>query len=90
MFQSDIKNETNYLHNVQEDCFYTEQNTTMRGKFEFTILYFIMLHPVLYEIFLESIQVQIWILKKSIHKYFPILNYFFNNAGMYYNLFLNF
>jgi len=32
LFQSNIKNETTYLQDVQEDCFYTEQNTSMRGK----------------------------------------------------------
>lgn len=33
MFQINIKNETtNYLRDVQEDCFFTEQNTSMRGK----------------------------------------------------------
>ncbi|CAI6366280.1 unnamed protein product [Macrosiphum euphorbiae] len=29
--RSNIKNETTYLQDVQEDCFYTEQNTSMRG-----------------------------------------------------------
>lgn len=32
IFQNNIKNETNYLQDVHEDCFYTEQNTTIQGQ----------------------------------------------------------
>lgn len=38
LFQSNIKNETTYLQDVQEDCFYTEQNTSMRGKISMFII----------------------------------------------------
>jgi len=38
LFQSNIKDEINYLQDIQEDCFYTEQNPSMQGKINYYLI----------------------------------------------------
>lgn len=57
MFQSNIKSETTYLQNVQEDCFYAGQNTSMRGKVVTHTLLIVIIYPVTFFEIYKTIEI---------------------------------